>query len=160
MPVCLPPSQLPLNSIIKDESWPFLFLDQWTFLAHMLRDFSVWDDLIENVVQLKQKESLLSALTVLSIDEQSIAWEHQDILIKGNWNNSVQKQTAGTFGFCFCSFWWMGRRNVVIYSRKFPEGIFFKKWKVWAKLSVHLETKRHYEQGGKVAIMSQRRELK
>lgn len=67
----------------------------------MLRDFSVWDDLIENVVQLKQKEGLLSALTMLSVDELSIAWEHQDILIKGNWSNSVQNRHLGLLGFVF-----------------------------------------------------------
>ena len=67
----------------------------------MLRDFSVWYDLIENVVQFKQKEGLLSALTMLSIDELSIAWEHQDILIKGNWNSSVQNRQLGLLGFVF-----------------------------------------------------------
>ena len=160
MPVCLPPSQLPLNSVIKNKSWPFLFVDQWTFLAHMLRDFSVWDDLIENVVQLKQKESLLSALTVLSIDEQSIAWKHQDILIKGNWNNSVQNRQLGLLGFVFVlSDEWEEGMWLYTLGSSLKE-FFLKKWKVWAKLSVHLETKRHYEQGGKVAIRSQRRELK
>ena len=38
---------------------------------------------------------------MLSIDEQSIAWKHQDILIKGNWNNSVQNRQLGLLGFVF-----------------------------------------------------------
>ena len=38
---------------------------------------------------------------MLSVDELSIAWEHQDILIKGNWNNSLQNRQLGLLGFVF-----------------------------------------------------------
>lgn len=100
-PVCLAPSLLSLNSVMKNKKLPFSLFRSMNISCHILRDFSVWDDLIENVVQLKQKEGLLSALTMLSVDELSIAWEYQDILIKGNWNNSVQNRQLGLLGFVF-----------------------------------------------------------
>lgn len=83
---------------------------------------------------------------MLSIDELSVGWEHGHILTKGNWNQSVQDRQL----FCFLFFLFLF--FVLLFSGKWEEGMPSRKFlegkRSWAKVSVHIETKRHFELGG------------